>query len=463
MSESRHSREFLRAVLALALVAATASLACGRGPGRPNVVMIVIDTLRWDHLGLTGYTRNTSPAIDRLAEDSLLFTRAVSSAPWTPPSMAALLTGRHPAELGYAEARRAPNLPVLEPDFVMLPEALRANGYRTAAFVSHHMFGSAFGFDQGFDVFDEEDAQGHGHVSSPSLLEKAVRWLDANGEEPFFLLVHFFDPHYDYVLHPQYPFDLDRGRLGSYATIERLLEAAPTMTDADLSAVVSLYDSEIRFTDAHIGRLLDRLRETNRYDPALIVVVADHGEEFMDRGTYWIGHSRTLYEELVHVPLLIKLPGSIGAGRVEQTVGLIDLVPSLVAYLELDVPQEARDRLRGRVLPLGDVQKWQDLAPAPQFSETRFVGLWLQSVTLDRSKLIVDRIADSLALFDLAADPGERTDLAASRPDEVRALSEILERWDASVRSDEGGAVQSREAELSEQQREDLRTLGYTE
>ena len=173
---------------------------------RPDVLIVVIDTLRADHLGFLGYARETSPHLDALAADSILWRRALAHAPWTSPSVGALLTGLHPAALGYGDSRS----PVRPDDRVLyLAEILRENGYQTEAIVSHTYVAAKLGFDQGFDRFDEGDAQGPGHVSSPSVTDKAIAALERPRRRPFFLFAHYFDPHFNYLRHE--PFDFDPG------------------------------------------------------------------------------------------------------------------------------------------------------------------------------------------------------------------------------------------------------------
>ena len=237
-----------------------------------------------------------------------------------------------------------------------------------------------------------------------------------------------------------------------------LRRAARDLTARDLEQLRARYDSEIRFTDQHLGRLLAALRERGRYDDTLIVFTADHGEAFSERGDPWIGHTRTLYQEAIHVPLLIKLPRSAGAGTaVDATVGLIDLVPSLLEILGLEPPDG--HRFDGRTLPLADPQALRALAERPVFSETTARGRWLQSVVRGRFKLIFDRKRGRMSLFDLAQDPGERRDLAADSPPELRELARELRAWNRAM---EPRRPQAQEPpELSAKEQERLRALGY--
>jgi len=455
----------------LGVLAGVAAAAIALGPiflratiplDRPNVLLVVIDTLRADRLGLFGHDPDNAPRLRELARTSTFFRRAVSHAPWTSPSVASLLTSRFPSEMGFVDSRGPRMFPR---QFLVLSEMLRENGYETAAFVSHTFVGSQIGFDQGFDVWDQENAKGAEHVSSPSLTEKASRFLRERrrGAPPFFLLVHYFDPHFRYVPHP-----------GENSSDTGAPEASPVddhgheMTAEDLERpspslareALQLYDGEIRFTDRHVGRLLDELRALQIFDGTVIVVTADHGEMFMDRGVPSIGHGTTLYQELIHVPLLVHVPGQTRGVVVDQPVGLIDVVPSLVKLLGLSVPDAAL--LRGRALPLGDPDDWPDVAPAPQFAETMARGLWLQSAIFRGWKLVVDRHRDRRELYDLAHDPGETENLAAQEGQRVERLSETIEAWNGGL--PEGARpVKGREAELTQTEMEQLEALGYVQ
>ena len=425
----------------------------------PNVVVIVVDTLRADHLGFFGYPRSTSPNLDRLAEESLSFTHAVAHAPWTSPSIGSLLTSRYPGSLGFAgskEPARATD------EALFLAEILSGEGYSTAAIVSHTYAGSRVGFDQGYDTFNEDDALGPDHVSSPSVTTKAIAHLDAKPKSPFFLFLHYFDPHFSYLLQEPYDFDPDyTGDFESGAPYGALLERArgETLSDRDLEHVRALYDSEIRFTDAHIGRFLEHLEVLGLYDDTLIVFTADHGEAFLDRNDRWIGHGKTLFQELLHVPLLIKLPGAQPAGQVIETpIGLVDVLPSMLQVLGLPLPRD--HRFAGRAVPLTDIAALSDLLARPIFSETMARGRWLQSVIDGRFKLIVDRKKDRRRLFDLEADPGETIDLLEREPETAARLLRELSTWDAQIAADRDSAEPAR---FSREEEERLKALGYLE
>ncbi len=310
-------------------------------------------------------------------------------------------------------------------------------------------------------TFDEDNALGPLHISSASVTDKAIRFLGARPtDEPFFLFVHYFDPHFSYMLHEDFDFDPDyAGDVVSGEPYGSLLERARgrTLTPRDMRFIRALYDSEIRFTDLHIGRFLDHLREAGLYDDAVIVFTADHGEAFLDRKDRWIGHGKTLFAELIHVPLLIKLPANAGAGvRVSSPVGLVDVVPSLLEVLDLPSPHDAQ--FVGRTLPLTRPDALRQLDDAPVFSETMARRRWLQSIVHGRWKLIANRQTGKLRLFDLETDPGERRNLAKKEPETAERLARDLRAWNARIDAERREGAQPN---FSAEEIERLRALGY--
>jgi arylsulfatase A-like enzyme len=425
-------------LMILALTGSTAQCAPA------NVVLIVVDTLRQDHLGCYGYERPTSPSIDRLAAVATRYENAFSQAPWTTPSIASLLTSQYPSALGITQ----------EPDrlddrFVLLSEVLSDHGYFTAAVISHYFLKSKWNLDQGFDVYDESSIMGHGGVSSAKVTDTAIELIRANKSRPIFLLVHYFDPHYDYLEHEGFVFsgDLDySGRLSSVTSYDQLRPLIRTLDERDLEYLRALYDSEIAFTDAHIGRLLDELQALGLFDSSIIILTADHGEELRERHT--VGHGGTLFNEQINIPLLIKYPGSNRSTAVSSPVGLVDLLPTLLDYLDLPVEHE----IAGSSL-LSESAR-------PVFSETSWGGY--RSVIRDQLKLIHHIDSRRYQLFDLDQDPGERDDLLA-RPfapelPMIDQLREELQGWAEAVKVE---SLQAEEVSLSDRERMELAALGY--
>ncbi len=447
------------------LIVATACTRERHGP--PNVVIIVVDTLRADRLGAYGHPRPTSPHIDRLAASGLLYSHAYSQAPWTTPSIGALLTSQYPSTLGI---RAEPN--ALSDDQVLLSEILQQHGYATGAIVSHYFLSSKWNFDQGFDHFDQSNIKGHTGITSPGVTEEALRFAGSHRDEPFFLFVHYFDPHYDFIDHPEFSF-LDpsqpyEGPLHSAMDYTDMLDLVPELGPRDADYLFNLYDSEIAFTDRSIGKLLDGLDELGLGDDTLILLTADHGEEFLERKT--IGHGGSLFNELIRVPLIVRYPdyrptpahpralwpeegwrGSV----LETPVALIDLFPTVLDYLGI-APQGP---LAGRSF-LGENPSAEPTARTV-FSETDW-GMYRAAITAD-FKMIHRLTSGERFFYDLRNDPGEKETLTARLAEtgkhaEFLALDKELQGWLDELKL---LAKQANEVELSEEEREQLRALGY--
>lgn len=416
---------------------------CGGGATRPNAILIVIDTLRADGLSSYGNPRRTTPQIDALAQAGVRYQHAVSQAPWTAPSIASLLTAQYPSALGVVEPRTP-----IDDGATLLSEVLQAAGYATGAVVSHWLCSQKWGFAQGFDSFDQSNVLGPGGVTSHGVAERGLEFIEAHAEEAFFLFLHFFDPHYLYIEHPRFPFAEEGSEYrGSVRTgIDPIrLAGRKDLSQADLDEVRRIYDSEIAFTDHHVGRVLARLRELGLFASALVVVTADHGEEFLDHGGW--NHARTLYDELLRVPLVIKYPDG-RSGVWKGPVPLLDVAPTVLDALGIAVPPE----MRGRSL--------LDVAtrpPRPIFSELSYKRQ-LRSVVFDGHKLIRQVKRGTNALYDLLADPAEQRDLAQRDPRRAHELAGLLERWAAEThRAGPAGAA----VEINDDERRALRDLGY--
>lgn len=430
-------------VLTAALCAAF--IACSTHNEPPNMIFIVVDTLRADHLGCYGYERDTSPHIDALSRESIVFNNAVAQAPWTPPSIASMLTGLYPAELGYKDRPI-----VIEDSAATMPEIFQANGYATMGIISHVLVARRLGFAQGFDTYDQENAEGHGHISSPSVMQKAIEFIKNNRDSNFFLFLHLFDPHYDYIQHDEFNFFPEySGTLQSGESIYSLREKAPAMTEQDLKYVKALYDSEIRFTDEYIGHLLNTLKEMDLYRNTMVVLTADHGEEFKDRDD-WIGHSKRVYQESIHVPLIIKLPGRHKQKVIEDYTGLIDVMPSILRYMDFAFPADYP--LSGAAIDLRGSGKRDSIV----FSETRR-GNFLRTAIWQGWKLIDNRAARQVELYNLQQDPRESSNAADSNPELAQTLLDALKKWEENNRKN----VNAQTPSFSEEQLQKLKSLGY--
>jgi arylsulfatase A-like enzyme len=392
-------------------------------PGaRPNVVVYVIDTLRADHVGCYGYARPTTPRIDEFARSAIRFAAATAESSWTLPTVASILTGLRPERHGAVDPDHA-----VRPDVPTLASLLAARGWSTAAFVTNYLGGDVFGLKRGFAAYrfyPERGARRRAvYLRSDAVFRRVARWLARTPPAPFLLYVHVTDPHFPYVppvraARAVLPMPPSAGAMD--ALTERLRElhnghdrwgARPApAAPADVALGRDLYDGEIRFADEYFGRLLDLLRARRVLDDSVIVLTSDHGEEFLEHGG--VGHGQTLHREVLHVPMLLRLPGGAGGGvRVDRPVRQTDVLPTLLDVAGVPPP------------PGLDGISW--LASQPSAARAEAPAMLIlgrfeqQAVTAGRWKAIRDfarPAGDRVALFDTVADPAELRDLAATSP-----------------------------------------------
>ncbi len=434
------------ALLAAAMAAAMAAvpMACAPAPSpapRPNILLITIDTLRADHLGIYGYELPTSPAIDAFARRGTVFDRAQSSSAWTLPSLASLMTSTYTSTHGCWNFRSR-----LDDGFTTLAELLAVEGYATGGVASHTFLASSYGLAQGFGHYDEElaptkGAQAHNAITSSRVTDKGLAWIDHRARlarragdadaAPWFLWVHYFDPHYIYHEHAGVT-----ERFGSEGDRVR-------------------YDGEIAHTDAQVGRLLAGLRERGLDDETVVVLTADHGEEFGDHGSKH--HGRTLYREVLRVPLILAGPG-IAAGRATEPVSVVDVLPTLLDLLDVPPPPLIKGRSMRRAL------EGESLAPRALLAELRlFDGYHADALIHGRWKAVVDADSGVARLFDLEADPGETRDLAADEPEQLANMLQGIEVLRESAAQDGRRFDVDEGLVLDDDELDTLRQLGYVD
>jgi arylsulfatase A-like enzyme len=431
-----------RVLTAPTVLAAAVVLSCG-GPRPRGLVLVSIDTLRPDRLGCYGGSVPASPAIDALRRESILFEAARAHAPSTLLSHASVFTSRVPQRHGASHLRR-----------IRIPEAhetlatkLRSSGFRTAAIHGGGQLAAEFGFDRGFEIYEQEAGPFRAAVA------RGLSWLQSLPPQARYLLfLHTYEVHHPYEPAPALLARVERagyrGQLPSSISVrllERINRGRLRIDAADLRHIVATYDAEILSVDRGVADLVRGLARVGRLDEAVVVLTSDHGEEFGEHGRVgW--HSHSLYEELLRVPLLIRLPRAFRGGT---TVGapfrLVDLAPTLVALLGEDAPAsfEGEDR---RELLSGAPER----VPAPLAAFGEVEGRSFEGLVAGRWKLAGSQ------LFDLEADPGEHRDLASSRPRTKRALESLLRDLAG------GAASQGDRAPVSDETRESLRALGYS-
>lgn len=429
--------------IGLASLAVAALVGCSRATPK-SVLLVSIDTLRADRVGAYGHARPTTPVLDALAASGTLFERTVAPSPWTVPSHATLFTGRFPHVHGVVTEHDR-----LADDVPTLATLLKGRGMLTAAVVQTTWISAAQGLAQGFDSF----VQVPDHLEGGVLVNRnAESFLRAYAGRPFFLFLHYYDVHSEYRPRPRFreqftkPYDgpID----GSSMQLQDIRSGVLTPTPRDVEQLSDLYDAEIRQLDAALGRLFALLDELGIRDETLVVLTADHGEEFYEHGD--VLHGRTLYGEVLGIPLIWSGPGIAKGARRAELASLADVAPTLLARLGVDAPPD-----------LDGVDLFARTAPDPM---RRVVAAAdhnnaepdsLRMVQDRRHKLILDRITGTVRLYDLERDPGEHTDVSAAHPEIVASLRADLDRYLARAR-----AAPRRES-LSAEEADRLRALGY--
>jgi arylsulfatase A-like enzyme/Tfp pilus assembly protein PilF len=411
-----------RAVIFFAVAAALSSCRPNPAPtsggpdprGRP-IVLITIDTLRADRVGASSSAPSLTPHLDRFAEGAARFTAAVTQAPLTLPAHATILTGLHPARHGARTNdgfRLAATVPTLT-------EALKAHGYRTGAFIGAYPLQSTFGLARGFDRYDERFLQsGAIERSADEVLRAGIAWIEEQRQAPFFAWLHLFDPHSPYA--PPEP----------YAAAH----------------AANPYDGEVAYTDAAIGRFFDRLRGLDLFNRATIVVMADHGESLGDHGERT--HGTFVYDATIRIPLIIKLPDSSSPRTIDVPVEAADAAPTLATLAGTTLKSvdghDLLPLLRGGT---GDPER-------PAYAESYYQNVllgWspLRAVRTSRWKFIE---APRPELYDLASDPGERSNQIDTRTALANGMRRALPALDE---------VTPQASTASSEAAERLRSLGY--
>ncbi|MFG0317963.1 MAG: sulfatase [Planctomycetota bacterium JB042] len=479
----------------------------------PNVVLISIDTLRPDHLGCYGYPKRTSPRIDAFAAGGVRFERAHSTTSWTLPAHMALLSGQPDQVHGVVHDTLA-----VDPNIRMLAEVFREHGYRTGGYFGGPYLEPYFGFGQGFEVYENcgvemfstagrapgalqgamlgaKERESHKVITAPKTTDGALEFLERHRDEPFFLFVHHWDVHYDFNAPAEFVKRFWPGPPPPDFTIEdfHFNEAvSPEMTPEQRAYLIANFDAEIAWVDFHVGKLLDRLDELGLADDTIVVVTADHGEEFFEHGEK--GHRKNLYDTTLRIPLLVAGPGVRKGVVVEEQARIFDVVPtlrelcgfdddpalygeSLVPLLDGDAPPELRDL--PIVAELTDVPKVLGDGGRPVTADYKNVhracsGNGLKYLLAERRAFDAAAKPPDLSLdggdlllreekvYDLGADPGERNDLSASRADALERLRDRLGRLGEALGRLKGSLKLINEAqEKPRELQEQLDQLGY--
>jgi arylsulfatase A-like enzyme len=412
-------------------------------------VLITIDTLRARNLGAYGYERNTSPHIDRLAQQGVLFLDAFAPSSWTLPSLGSLLSSRNPQRHGAGIVRLTgkPTVTAMATDLPVLAEVLGGAGYTSAVF-----FESAYPLDQigitrGFDRIEKR----------PSTRSAEIRsWMEERGQAPFFLWLHYLKPHTPYVPSPESDRLFTEESVDSHRSLteywnrkecrKRYEEASPEVERIRLG----FYDESIRDSDLRVGETLAALRELGLEENTLVVLTSDHGEEFFEHGG--CDHGETLYDEVLHVPLVLRHPAGIASGvRIPGQVRLIDVAPTILALLDLEIPEG----FAGRSLT---PQLSGEAEDRPVFAGFLANGEPAVALRMDGFKYMHHPRRLRYALYDLKTDPEEQINLIGSgHHPKLREFRELTRAW-----LTEDDAAPSVPVSIDDETRQRLEALGYS-
>ncbi len=410
-----------------------------------NVVLITLDTVRADHLPFHGYPVMTAPNLSRLAGHSIQFKDAIAQSTWTLPSHASILSGMYPHEHGAIKGNTR-----IFSDVPMLPQFLKQAGYSTAAFISHYFVHHQFGFGKGFDHFDTTNfVRDMGHVASGSLTDLAEKWMDTQPEK-FFVWLHNFDPHNQFVYHNEIDFEyaesvynntpLDYSKWNSYPC------EFSDLFNSEKEKYVSLHTGEIYSCDAAIGDLMRYLQDRELLNTTIVIVTSDHGEAFMDHGL--VGHGTFVYSEVTDVPLLVHVPG-MKPQIIPGVTELTNIAPTILDLLELPKPVYFGKSLLtgGTGIAFSDVLDRQD-----QRSICLVTDTW---------KLVYQYSRDKYELYNRDRDPGDLVDLAESDPDRVEEMKpRLMALTQPRIRQ---SAPDNQPIDHDARTRDHLEALGYIE
>jgi arylsulfatase A-like enzyme len=442
----------------LLVAAVCGATACTETPRPRNLLLISLDTLRADHLGCYGYPRPTSPFLDRLASQGVLFEQAWATSPWTLPSHASLFTGLYPSQHGVMTEERA-----LPADLPTLAESLRERGFATAGFVSGIFLGARFGLGRGFDRYVSIPTRPESGGTATSLSSTArvsaggLEWLASQSTRPFFLFLHYFDVHSDYRPEPRFAALFEkpyRGVVdGSTRQLMAYLRGQIAFGEEDRQRLVDLYDAEVRQLDQGLEELFARLDERGALEDTVVVLTADHGEELLDHGGVF--HGRTQYQEMLHVPMILMGPGIPRGRRSQQPVSLVDLAPTLLGLFGVEAPPSLPGRDLSPLWKQGEAG-WPERDLFAEANDTNGRRSPLRAVRQGAWKL-VQHASGERELFELGEDPLERTNRADVEPAQAAKLATQL--------TTELGSV--REApelpKLTPDTRRQLEALGYVQ
>mgnify|MGYP000748955480 CR=1 FL=1 len=467
---------------------------------KPNILLISVDTLRADHLSCYGYPTNTSPHIDQLASENVLFDQAYATAGWTPPSHASMFTGLYPSEHGVVNNNQ------LVESIPTIAQILYDDGYHTGGFVNNSQVGQLVGFDRGHETFIEV---WKGHQSN-NVFEKAVRylnrqthkltgkydkgakqtnrlalrWLDrySKGKKPFYLFLHYIEPHNPLNPHREHWNKQATSCFRSGINWKKIQKMAEnplrfytdecTLNREETDYLISLYDGEIFYVDQIIGEVINYLKMNKLYENTMIIITSDHGEHFGEKGNF--SHVSSLYQPIIHIPLVVKFPYLLGENKkISRKVQLVDILPTILDTAGVQIPSQChisgvnlREAINNAT-PFRNhiIAEWEGRIPFFILNElgcdesdervSRF-NHKIYTIIGDSHKFIMSE--DKEELYDIVSDPLEANDLIQEDPDTAKRLKINLLTWLDKKNSRE---IHHKPSIVDEEIIRNLKSLGY--
>lgn len=476
-------RAMLTRTLALSLLAVSCTRAVPSDPTtssgntpsagrRPDILLISIDSLRPDHLGCYGYPKPTSPNIDRLASEGARFRPALTTTSWTLPAHIAMLTGMYDSAHGVTDTDRS-----LSPKIRTLAQLLHDAGYQTGGFFGGPFLHPVFGFARGFDsyvncmswtqgaskdeqvrrILDPNEFASHEDVTGPRTLAAVTKYLDGvRGDDSLFCFVHLWDVHYDYIAPESYWRRFDPDYTGSLDARDFMRNPAihEKMPERELQHLLALYDGEIAYTDEILGRIVDAWKARRDLDNTVVVITADHGEEFFEHQHK--GHQTSLFSEVLRVPLIVRWPARVAAGqKLEELVRLVDVTPTLAAIGGVS------EKLRVEGRDISPLLFGQSLPPSEALAELLVDDNDVRALRTKTLKVLRYGGGKQYFVLDMVKDPKETRPLPPDAPELAWGrdqLEAVLARTREFARELDAPA---RTIQLDSALRDSLRGLGY--
>lgn len=441
---------------------------------RPNIILLSIDALRADHLGAHGYKRETTPFLDELAEREIEFKTAISASSHTREAVPALLSGRYPdvfAANGYQYVPKT------------VADRLSEVGYRTAGFHSNPYVSRAYGFDSGFDTFDDDLVLGQNrfvalaqravnkyvlnrgeyHARAAEINDRSLSWLNSVDDgQPFFLWNHYMDPHGPYNPPAKYTYaDCELSNDEAQTLYQKTIDHPDEITERERQSLIDAYDGEIRYLDEQLRTFFAALDDRGLLEESLIVVTADHGDAFGEHGYYT--HPRYLHESLLHVPLIVSLPGEGRNNTVMMPVSTLDIVPTMLEYAGESGTELLRDPL---VDDDGELVQNEEVVFASATGENEYEGIRRFAARGERWKAVLEREIESgeivsEAVYDLAEDPTETDVLSVENAGYITFAQQLKDFSVSRLDSVEPTTREENTVEQSAEINERLEALGY--